>query len=1583
MAGFWPLYSNFSSKAQVTLALPGKPSDIAKSVGMTASALLLLPNIDFLMKFIEGNIGIADKMSKKALTKTLASPIATGSEGVVRQFSKVSKLGLEENISKYKDASGKIKIPVSDINPSPEDDSMGLKAMEKAVLTSIFETQKPYMEIAKIVIGVLADTEDIVARVMPLVSASPLTFKSQKPVGNSGEGSRPKALGYQKGQEIKAAIAQLDRLTKIGGKTEVDRDGVAKRNTGSDAVVPEEGAADLSLLQNDKIKNSSYGYKVIDVVYSTGAYDPTIEYAYTYIDLPEDDGIKGKQPDPEEEEEDPYEKYKPERIILGIFNSKGVPVDPNSILYTINENFDPNQSDSSKGKSPTSFKKADWILRSPKWVFPKSDSPSAIVWPSFGDPIYKWERLGGLQQREAKTRPEAGLNMPEWSLKRYRKGDKNEINGYDAIEGDPVIAGFDQSDISVYTKYFTEYTSINMRLAKELDDKEKAEATSGVMNQLNVKSHLENITLYSQSKASVYKGFSIPEGMKMTFKPMQITVDAAKTDPKLAGLNGKIWIDPESDYETKIIEVKPSTKIQYSVAAGEPMLNSEIKSFVKNKITFRMSSGEKFNIDVKKNGNLKDSFKDADAYVLENWNFDPASRQVQSANSYSVSIWKGVPDGEIGKQLLSSSSLRMGPGTQFSKHGNYSIKISKSNDGYYYEEGARSSFGTASSFFSSRGTSTKDGVRMIGDGTLVEVVGNKIVKWFKLYERPFGQGNLPDFGSETVVVLEKKTSTVDREKNGVKDWQESVLNKSSNSIPLYQLKVSNNDFPYGVILDPSKILNEHLSKDELYSDGAYGIGSNETPQQLGVVYRYAKTDLDTETYYIIEGVRPDINTNSIGDAGGTKEGGAGGGGGGYYRLPHAIGAITVFIKMLVKIFSKLIPSIMKLLKLFKDPMGFVTDIIIEKLGKSFSVFSPEAIKKFQLAEELMKRKKEYTKPQVPAQPGMPASGIPKMGDYVKLVKGHFQNSKLRNHIAVDSLGNFKDSLGRPPKVPPKEAIGNFKFVADGVGIIPFSIFGKDMSFGLELKMANVITKEWGNPIPLRLIFDKEKNSTDADSLKPAGVKSDSDLSAADAKKKESTDRVENSKRSVGSGGSSDPNEQYAVISTWYSTGEFITGVDYKYIYIDQEDEALLAEIDKLSDSNDPEDLQEAKRKLADAIAKDPEDAALSNKMDELDKKIKGLNDNTQPLLKMLLGIVTLPIKVLAGVIEWIMNFFKSLTNPMMLPAKIIEFVSFKWIMDFFSPKGLMKLAGIEFDPSKVSQWIAMSKMPNPMKDLSPEAFSKLKDAASMKAAASSSLPGVLGSVPNIGAVDSLKNSVPDISASSLTAGVTGKVGSSLPEVGALGSLPSIGAGALGSVGSLKNSVPDISVSSLKAGAAEKVGSLKKDVPIHKDSYSLPDDFKMANLPEFLNVAFLPTLPAYSTKSIRERGAQITGRLFQPITCFIEKLINGFIDFVWSTLGIECIIPPPHIKLCKSDDPESMDPEDLDKIMNGESPSGATASDAKTEIFSTNPFVAQSPPLEKFIYEVKMQDGTVKTFLDRESLDKFMEDSRDLGFELQF
>ena len=90
MKPFWPLYSNLTSKAQVTLALPGIPSVIAKSIGMTASALLLVPNVDFLIAFMEGDIGIADSIVKKAMVKNLNSPIAANNEMVVRQFSKVN-----------------------------------------------------------------------------------------------------------------------------------------------------------------------------------------------------------------------------------------------------------------------------------------------------------------------------------------------------------------------------------------------------------------------------------------------------------------------------------------------------------------------------------------------------------------------------------------------------------------------------------------------------------------------------------------------------------------------------------------------------------------------------------------------------------------------------------------------------------------------------------------------------------------------------------------------------------------------------------------------------------------------------------------------------------------------------------------------------------------------------------------------------------------------------------------------------------------------------------------------------------------------------------------------------------------------------------------------------------------------------------------------------------------------------------------------------------------------------------------------------------------------------------------------------
>jgi hypothetical protein len=308
-----------------------------------------------------------------------------------------------------------------------------------------------------------------------------------------------------------------------------------------------------------------------------------------------------------------------------------------------------------------------------------------------------------------------------------------------------------------------------------------------------------------------------------------------------------------------------------------------------------------------------------------------------------------------------------------------------------------------------------------------------------------------------------------------------------------------------------------------------------------------------------------------------------------------------------------------------------------------------------------------------------------------------------------------------------------------------------------------------------------------------------------------------------------------------------------------------------------------------------------------------LNSNTQPLLKMILGMVTLPIKVIAGVVQWIMDFFKSLTNPMALPGKIIEFLSFKWIMDFFSPKGLLKMAGIEFDPSLLPQWISQATMTK---------------AASMNI-----------NKPDVNKVEKVK---------------------------------------------------DVSSNDAKAAAQEKIPKLPKGVPNHNGSYALPDDFELVDLSKFLSISFLGHLPTYTAKDIRDQP-KFPMKLLMPIICFIEKLINGFIDFVWSTLGIECIIPPPHIKLCSSDDPDSMDPTELGKILNGETPGvetpgGATSSvtvDFKTDILATKPDFVSQTPLEKFVYEVKLDNGKVIRLADKESLDKFIKENKDVGFDFQF
>jgi len=54
------------------------------------------------------------------------------------------------------------------------------------------------------------------------------------------------------------------------------------------------------------------------------------------------------------------------------------------------------------------------------------------------------------------------------------------------------------------------------------------------------------------------------------------------------------------------------------------------------------------------------------------------------------------------------------------------------------------------------------------------------------------------------------------------------------------------------------------------------------------------------------------------------------------------------------------------------------------------------------------------------------------------------------------------------------------------------------------------------------------------------------------------------------------------------------------------------------------------------------------------------------------------------------------------------------------------------------------------------------------------------------------------------------------------------------------------------------------------------------------------------------------------------------------------------------------------------------------VFSTKPdYSDQSPPLEKYVYDVKLPNGETVRLTDKESLDKFIEDNRETGFDFQF
>ena len=670
-------------------------------------------------------------------------------------------------------------------------------------------------------------------------------------------------------------------------------------------------------------------------------------------------------------------------------------------------------------------------------------------------------------------------------------------------------------------------------------------------------------------------------------------------------------------------------------------------------------------------------------------------------------------------------------------------------------------------------------------------------------------------------------------------------------------------------------------------------------------------------------------------------------------------------------------------------------------------------------------------------------------------------------------------------------MGDFKNILDGVGFIPFSIFGKDLSFGMELKFGNLIAKK----APLKLLFNASKNSKDSKDKTnniASGDKSNSQLSDPNQFDKGNVSGGTQVNTNT-TGKNTNTENVYQIVSTWYSTGEFINGVDYNYIYITQDNEQLLSEVEELESSDNPDDVLLAKEKLEEAIKKSPNDDSLKSKLKDIKAKLFDLASNTQPILKLMLSLVTLPIKVIADVVKYIMDFFKSLTNPLTLPVKIAEFLSFKWIMDFFTPKGILEILGLKFKPELIAQWVGMAtaagaKANNIKNNIvekgsnivsqSTDKFNSLKTQTSdittkVVGQGTNILNNVTGQASVIGnnlvgqgtnIASNLSSQFSNITnqgtniASNLTgqattiggnlfsqgsniaSNLTGQattIGGNLFSQGTniannlTGQATTIGGNLFSQGTNIANNLTGqattiggnlfsqgTNIASNLTGQATTIGGnlYNKGTKVAKDltgqatkiggnlmnqgaditnnltskasavkGYLYPDDFELADLSKFFSAPFIPTLPTYTASHFRDmikNKSLFPFKLFLPSICLIESVVNGFIDFIWSTLGLEIIIKPPHIKLCSSTKSETMNALDIQKTLNGELPTSSNKDDNTTEVTSTIPFESKVLS-DHFIYEVKLPDGTIKTLLDREELDNFMEENKDINFDIEF
>jgi hypothetical protein len=1268
----------------LTQAITGPPSDGKDK----SKPILLIPDISYLVKFANGELGIADTLKKQMVARGMAKPPSLES---LKIFESVSNSKMAKDPKSYVKSNGKISVPEGDISLTSADNFMGLKALEKTAIKAIFESQKPYMEIVKIFVGILAKLEDCAARLsVPLDYTNPAKPKGLRPKKN------PRAINYDKSL-LQEKLSKLSNLQVKGGipSSAGNANNTNNTGTGGDESLNDE----LPSTQNGAVDTTGYEaeYETISEVYSTGKKLNGIDYETTYhdivqflggISLEDLDGVVGDG-DLGLDEDNPTEDF-PENIVLAVFDSNGSPM-----------------------AAPS------WLEQSGKWY-----GQFGFVGPT----VWWWKSNWGDR--------ESSINYPgpkyENDPRSWERVKKKDDNG-DDMPDDPENPGgnyekyFTGSQIVEYKNFIHKFVNLKVDAAKPdtnfdklvrnkvVSDfpSRKAEARSFVLSKFDASESEKQLDAISTGgflpgiPGNIISQYNLGKVPKQPFMPVE----------KVIG--GKpLLIDPEGDYEMRIIKVDTTFNITYDTLQNTPEKSATILRFVHNSHDISMSDNKPFDITLFEKYKTFPEVATQSSYNVTSVSYDNIGlnfqRNLDYDKTFNIDVWARTAPSDFTQfsfydGLRFNEIKKIGDNWEYRKYdltgGSPSAEQDVSGGTYSVAQlstplvsgktvttikvGSGSSIGKVITYYFDDGTTTNTKPSTWGtvsaNWTVATLNQNNSVTLnnYKLTQgdtvkKTYVTTTLSEVGvpnmnhtangftfytdSNTIVKWQSYKGPISplmnkRKVVSINNIQTPTITTNISDLPVNAIRVTA-DIPSGQIIAGNQVTNNFLKVGDPYATSKFAIPS--APSELKTpgygepnpfqIFRYPTNEDDLETIYLIEAVLPEANPGEPSTGGGNQGGGGGGGSPMWYKRPHAIGGVKVFLSILSDIMTKLIPKIKQLMDLIKNPASFLFDILTEKLGENFEIFGPEFKKAVKAIPTYVAKIKQADL----------AGNIKQKEKYIKDLTNKIKSTPASNWIHIHP------ETGVP------------KFIWDGSAAVKFL----SVVFGIKWELFALFDKKPPLTLIFKLLKDPDVDAFDKfinDNLKDlAGIK-------------EAGTNANNNAQATSINGS----QQYSadinglhyddVITEWYSTGKFVDGIDYEYTYLSEEIATMVKQADDLINNNpdDPNMAQQALDLYEEAQKKDRGNKLIRDKIDKLRKKF---SIYPHPLFNLLLSLITTPLKIIFGIIEYIMNFFKEL-NPGNLVSKLKEFLSFKWIMEFFDPMNLLALIGIKFDIPKFTGWV--------------------------------------------------------------------------------------------------------------------------------------------------------------------------------------------------------------------------------------------------------------------------------------------------------